>query len=101
MDQNDGRPQAIYVDGIQIALTEHGAKLMIQSADANIKAGGNSGQIQMDLKISALLNLSHEHLKLFTIYAHRQLREWEKENGDIPLAKKVLESQKIDLKTEW
>ena len=97
MDQNGKLPNLV-ADGIQIVMTDHGVKLLIQSAD-NVKPKAQG--VQLELVIAAILNLSHAHLKLFTILAHRQLREWEKENGDIILPKKLIEVQKVDLAKEW
>ena len=89
----------VTADGIQIVLSEHGAKLLIQEGDAPQQQA--NGQLAVNLRIVAVVNLSHEHLKLFTIFAHRQLADYEKENGPIPLNKKVLTSQNIDLAKEW
>lgn len=95
----DEKLPVISVDGIQIILSEHGAKLLIQEGEVPVVNG--DGTIGVRLRVAALLNLSHEHLKLFTIYAFRQLRDYEKANEPIPLNKKVVETQKIDLKKEW
>ena len=96
---NDALP-TYYVDGVQIALTEHGAKLFVQTAFP-LLGPEPAGQMQVKLKTELMLNFSHEHLKLLTIYMHRQLVAYEKDNEVIPLNKKVIETQKIDLKAEW
>lgn len=57
--------------------------------------------IKLGIKNVAIIHLSLEHLKLFTILAHRQLAEYEAKNEPIALPKAVVETRKIDLKAEW
>ena len=87
-----------HADGIQILLTEHGAKLLIQSAR---KATIEGDAVKLAIENVGMVHLSLEHLKLFTILAHRQLAEWEGKNEPILLSKETVTNRKIDLKAEW
>ena len=89
-----------FADGIQMAFTDHGPKLLIQTADPMV-APTPQGQLEMKIKIVAQVNLTYEHLKLFALIAHRQLVQYEKDNDPIVLKKSIIEAQKIDLAKEW
>ena len=87
-----------HADGIQIVIMEHGAKLLLQSAK-NATIEGN--EVKIAVQNVGMIHLSLEHLKLFTILAHRQLAEYEGKNEPIVLSKAIVEARKIDLAKEW
>lgn len=88
----------VHADGIQILLTDHGAKLLIQSAN---QVTIEKETIKLGLKNIAMIHLSLEHLKFFTILAHRQLKEYEGKNEPITLPKAIVEERKIDVAKDW
>lgn len=96
-----------YVDGIKAIPTHYGVKLILQKSGIpavtpQANPTGNQQVLQVPYTDVAEVNMSHEHAKVLVIYMHRILRDYEEQEGyKIPLAKSIIEAQKINLEKEW